>query len=209
MSDSDPNPQDHHNVHLQRLLVDQTTRAALKQQRPCVIWMTGLSGAGKSTLANLLEVRLAALGRHTYVLDGDNLRFRLNKDLGFSETDRSENIRRAAEVARLMVDAGLIVIVALISPMRADRQLAREVLGHDAFFEVFVDAPLLVTEARDPKGLYKKARAGQIKSFTGIDSPYEIPLAPDLAIDSHHERPEVGVDALFDMLVERGVIDRT
>lgn len=195
-------------VHLQLLLVDQAQRAALKGQKPCVVWMTGLSGAGKSTLANLLEARLAAEGRHTYLLDGDNLRHRLSRDLGFSEHDRSENIRRAAEVARLMVDAGLIVIVALISPLRADRQLARETLGSEVFLEVFVDVPLQVAETRDPKGLYKKARAGQIKHFTGIDSPYEAPRHADLVIDTDRSRPEAGVDAIVDLLAQRGWVAR-
>jgi len=206
MSDDDRVPHAGSHVHAQHLTVDRAQRAALKGQQPCVIWMTGLSGAGKSTLANLLESRLAALGRHSYILDGDNLRHRLNRDLGFSEVDRTENIRRAAEVARLMIDAGLIVVVALISPLRADRQMAREILQQDAFLEVFIDAPLAVTEARDPKGLYKKARAGQIKQFTGIDAPYEAPLAADLVIDTCHLSAEAGVSALLDLLVRRGVL---
>jgi bifunctional enzyme CysN/CysC len=195
-------------IHQQVLLVDPHRRADLKGQKPCVIWMTGLSGAGKSTLANLLEARLAAQGRHTYLLDGDNLRHRLNRDLGFSEGDRSENIRRTAEVARLMVDAGLMVVVALISPLRADRLLAREVVEGGEFIEVFVDVPLAVAEARDPKGLYKRARAGQIKQFTGIDAPYEAPLDADLVIDTDHTRPDAGVDALLDLLVRRELLER-
>jgi len=207
MSDIDPASESATEIHLQRLLVDKAQRAALKGQKPCVIWMTGLSGAGKSTLANLLEARLAAHGRHTYLIDGDNLRYRLSRDLGFSESDRSENIRRAAEVARLMVDAGLIVMVALISPLQADRQLAREILGFDEFLEVFVDVPLAVAEARDPKGLYKKARAGQIKHFTGIDSPYEAPLHADLVVDAHHARPDAGVEAVLNLMVQRGLLD--
>jgi bifunctional enzyme CysN/CysC len=194
-------------IHLQSLLVNQAQRAALKGQKPCVIWITGLSGAGKSTLANLLEARLFADGRHTYLIDGDNLRHRLNRDLGFTDRDRAENIRRAAEVARLMVDAGLIVLVALISPLQADRQLAREVLGYDDFIEVFVEVPLEVAEARDPKGLYKKARSGEIKHFTGIDSPYETPLHPDLVVDAHHQLPKVGVQAVLDLLQQRGLLD--
>ncbi len=206
MSDADPRPNPAPEIHAQRLVVERSQRAALKGQSPCVIWMTGLSGAGKSTLANLLEARLASLGRHSYILDGDNLRHRLNRDLGFSEADRTENIRRAAEVARLMADAGLIVVVALISPLRADRQMARDILEQDTFLEVFVDAPLVVTEARDTKGLYKKARAGQIKQFTGIDAPYEPPLDADLVIDTSHMPPEAGGRALLDLLVRRGVL---
>lgn len=210
MSDDDPKPDAQPDtapeIHAQPLVVERSQRAALKGQSPCVIWMTGLSGAGKSTLANLLEARLAALGRHSYILDGDNLRHRLNRDLGFSETDRTENIRRAAEVARLMADAGLIVVVALISPLRSDRRIAREILEQDLFLEVFIDAPLAVTEARDPKGLYKKARAGQIKQFTGIDAPYEPPLDADLVIDTCHMPPEAGVSAVLDLLVSRGVL---
>jgi bifunctional enzyme CysN/CysC len=206
MSDADPRSKPGREVHEQDLSVERRRRADLKGQQPCVIWMTGLSGAGKSTLANLLEVRLAELGRHSYILDGDNLRFRLNRDLGFSEADRTENIRRAAEVARLMADAGLIVVVALISPLRADRQMAREILERDSFIEVFVDAPLAVTEARDPKGLYRKARAGLIKQFTGIDAPYEPPLDADLVLDTCHAEPEAGAVALLDLLVRRGVL---
>jgi bifunctional enzyme CysN/CysC len=208
-ADSTPHstPQPEAEIHLQSLLVNQAQRAALMGQKPCVIWITGLSGAGKSTLANLLEARLIADGRHTYLIDGDNLRYRLNRDLGFSDRDRAENIRRAAEVARLMVDAGLIVLVALISPLQVDRQLAREVLGYDDFIEVFVNVPLEVAEARDPKGLYKKARSGEIKHFTGIDSPYEAPLHPDLVVDAHHELPDVGVRAVLDLLLQRGLLD--
>jgi bifunctional enzyme CysN/CysC len=209
MNDADSTPERDVEIHLQRLLVDKAQRAALKGQKPCVIWMTGLSGAGKSTLANLLEARLLLQGRHTYLIDGDNLRYRLSRDLGFSDSDRSENIRRAAEVTRLMVDAGLIVIVALISPLQADRQLAREVLGYDEFLEVYVDVPLAVAEARDSKGLYKKARAGQIKHFTGIDSPYEAPLHPDLVIDAHHSRPEAGVEAVLNLMMQRGLLGET
>jgi bifunctional enzyme CysN/CysC len=164
--------------------VSKASRAALKGQRGRVVWLTGLSGAGKSTIANLVEKRLHALGRHTYLLDGDNVRHGLNKNLGFTEEDRVENIRRVAEVAKLMVDAGLIVLTAFISPFRAERRLAREILADGEFVEVFVDTPLAVAEQRDVKGLYKKARAGDLKNFTGIDSPYEAPEYPELRIDT-------------------------
>jgi bifunctional enzyme CysN/CysC len=149
-----------------------------------VVWFTGLSGAGKSTIANLVEKRLHALGRHTYLLDGDNVRHGLNKDLGFTEEDRVENIRRVAEVAKLMVDAGLIVLTAFISPFRAERRLARSLVGEGEFVEVFIDTPLAEAEKRDVKGLYKKARAGQLKNFTGVDSPYEEPESPEIRIDT-------------------------
>ena len=172
------------NIHWQHTDVTKASRAALKSQRGQVVWLTGLSGAGKSTIANLVEKRLHALGRHTYLLDGDNVRHGLNKDLGFTEEDRVENIRRVAEVAKLMVDAGLIVLTAFISPFRAERQLARDILEPGEFIEVFVDTPLAVAEARDVKGLYKKARSGQLKNFTGVDSPYEAPEAPELRIDT-------------------------
>jgi bifunctional enzyme CysN/CysC len=172
------------NVHWQHTDINKASRSALKSQRGQVVWLTGLSGAGKSTIANLVEKRLHALGRHTYLLDGDNVRHGLNKDLGFTEEDRVENIRRVAEVAKLMVDAGLIVLTAFISPFRAERQLARDLLEDGEFIEVFVDTPLAVAEARDVKGLYKKARAGDLKNFTGIDSPYEAPETPELRIDT-------------------------
>jgi bifunctional enzyme CysN/CysC len=162
--------------------VDARARAHLKQQQPCCIWLTGLSGAGKSTIANTLEERLHVAGRHTMLIDGDELRGGLNRDLGFSDADRAESVRRAAEVARLMVEAGLIVIVGLISPFRADRAAARARFAPGAFVEVFVDAPLAVCERRDPKGLYRRARSGQLSAFTGVDSPYEAPEAPDLRL---------------------------
>jgi bifunctional enzyme CysN/CysC len=172
------------NIHWQALDVDKTSRAALKGQRGRVVWLTGLSGSGKSTIANLVEKRLHANGRHTYLLDGDNVRHGLNKDLGFTDEDRVENIRRVGEVAKLMVDAGLIVLVSFISPFRAERRMARELMAEGDFVEVFVDTPLAVAEQRDVKGLYKKARAGELKNFTGIDSPYEAPESPEIRIDT-------------------------
>jgi bifunctional enzyme CysN/CysC len=172
------------NVHWQALDVDKPLRARLKGQRACVLWLTGLSGAGKSTIANRIEKRLAAAGRHTYLLDGDNVRHGLNKDLGFTAQDRVENIRRVAEVARLMVDAGLIVLVSFISPFRSERRMARELFTPGEFFEVFVDTPLAEAERRDVKGLYRKARRGELKNFTGIDSPYETPENPEIRIDT-------------------------
>jgi len=172
------------NIHWQALDVDKRARAALKGQSAKVIWFTGLSGAGKSTIANLVEKKLHAEGRHTYLLDGDNVRHGLNKNLGFTEEDRVENIRRVAEVAKLMVDAGLIVLVSFISPFRAERRLARELLEPGEFIEVFVDTPLAVAERRDVKGLYKKARAGELKNFTGVDSPYEAPEHAEIRIDT-------------------------
>ena len=172
------------NIHWQALDVDRSVRAAQKHQRGCVLWLTGLSGAGKSTIANLVDKRLVALGRHSYLLDGDNVRHGLSKDLGFTAQDRVENIRRVAEVARLMADAGLIAIVSFISPFRAERRMARALLAEGEFFEVFVDVPLAVAEARDPKGLYRKARRGALANFTGIDSPYERPEAPEIHVDA-------------------------
>jgi bifunctional enzyme CysN/CysC len=172
------------NVHWQALDVDKPLRARLKGQKACVLWLTGLSGAGKSTIANRVEKRLAAAGRHTYLLDGDNVRHGLNKDLGFTAQDRVENIRRVAEVARLMVDAGLIVLVSFISPFRSERRMARELFAAGEFLEVFVDTPLAEAERRDVKGLYRKARRGELKNFTGIDSPYETPENPEIRIDT-------------------------
>ena len=180
------------NLHWQALDVNKVARADIKGQKPCVIWFTGLSGAGKSTIANLLEKRLHALGRHTYLLDGDNVRHGLNKDLGFTEADRVENIRRVSEVARLMADAGLVVLVSFISPFRAERRMARGLMPEGEFYEVFVDTPLEVAETRDPKGLYKKARRGELKNFTGVDSPYEVPEAPEITLDTTRLAPELG-----------------
>ncbi|WAW96329.1 sulfate adenylyltransferase subunit CysN [Xanthomonas citri pv. malvacearum] len=178
------------NVHWQHLDVDRGARARIKGQAPRVLWFTGLSGAGKSTVANLVDKRLHALGYHTFILDGDNVRHGLNRDLGFTDEDRVENIRRVAEVARLMADAGLIVLVSFISPFRAERQLARERFDQGEFIEVFVDVPLAVAEARDVKGLYRKARAGQIPNFTGIDSPYEAPQTPEIHLHADGENVE-------------------
>lgn len=168
----------HHSV------IDKQARARLKQQAPCCIWFTGLSGSGKSTLANALEAALYEQGIHTYLLDGDNVRHGLNANLGMSDADRAENIRRVSEVAKLMVDAGLVVITAFISPFRADRDAARALLGDGEFIEVFVDTPLEECEKRDPKGLYAKAREGVIKEFTGISSPYEAPEKPEIHVDT-------------------------
>jgi bifunctional enzyme CysN/CysC len=172
------------NVHWQALDVSREARAAMKGQKAAVLWFTGLSGAGKSTIANLVEKKLLSLGRHTVLLDGDNVRHGLSRDLGFTEADRVENIRRVAEVAKLMTDAGLIVLVSFISPFRAERQLARELMAQGEFFEIHIDTPLEEAERRDVKGLYKKARAGQLKNFTGIDSPYEPPETPEIRIDT-------------------------
>ena len=170
------------NLHSQIFLVTRRDREQLAGHSGKVIWFTGLSGAGKSTIANALEVELHRLGKRTYILDGDNIRQGINRDLGFSEVDRIENIRRVAEVARLMLDAGVIVITAFISPLRQDRQLARDLIGAANFIEVFVNTPLAECEARDPKGLYKKARSGQLANMTGIDSAYEAPEHPDVLI---------------------------
>ena len=186
--------------------VTRTARAAAKGQRPAILWFTGLSGAGKSTIANALESRLLRLGRHTYLLDGDNVRHGFNRDLGFSDADRVENIRRVGEVAKLFVDAGLIVMTAFISPFYADRDLVRNLVGEGEFIEIFVYAPLGVAEARDPKGLYKRARAGEISNFTGIDSPYEEPESPELILDTSKLTVEQSVDALVDYLVKVGLL---
>ena len=188
------------NIHWQALDVDGAARAAQKNQRARVVWLTGLSGAGKSTIANLLEKRLQTAGRHSYLLDGDNVRHGLNKDLGFTEEDRVENIRRVAEVAKLMVDAGLIVLVSFISPFRAERGMARELMAEGQFIEVFIDTPLAEAERRDVKGLYKKARAGQLKNFTGIDSPYEPPENPEIHIDTTSLTAEAAAERIFAML---------
>ena len=193
------------NIHWQAIEVDKVAHRALKGHRSCVVWFTGLSGAGKSTIANLVEKRLHAAGLHTYLLDGDNVRHGLNKDLGFTQADRVENIRRIAEVARLMADAGLIVLVSFISPFRAERRFARGLVDAGEFCEVFVDAPLAVAEARDRKGLYRKARSGQLVNFTGIDSPYEPPEHPEVTIDTTSYPPEAAAEAVVARLLEMGV----
>ncbi|CAI8817676.1 sulfate adenylyltransferase subunit CysN [Pseudomonas sp. IT-P4] len=189
------------NVHWQAIDVNREAHAALKGQSPRVLWFTGLSGAGKSTIANLVERKLHALGRHTYLLDGDNVRHGLNRDLGFTEADRVENIRRVSEVARLMLDAGLITLVSFISPFRAERDMARSLAGDGNFLEIFIDAPLALAEQRDPKGLYLKARRGELKNFTGIDSPYEPPVAPDIHIDTQFESAEAAAERIVEALL--------
>jgi bifunctional enzyme CysN/CysC len=191
------------NIHRQHLEVSRETHAALKGQAPAVLWFTGLSGAGKSTIANLVEKKLVALGRHTFLLDGDNVRHGLNRDLGFTEADRIENIRRVGEVARLMADAGLIVLTAFISPFRAEREMVRKMLPEGEFLEVFVDTPLAEAEKRDVKGLYAKARAGELKNFTGIDSPYEPPEAPELRIDTTAMSAEQAAELIVEELLKR------
>jgi bifunctional enzyme CysN/CysC len=194
------------NIHWQALDINKGSRAALKGQKPCVLWFTGLSGAGKSTIANLVEKQLHALGRHTYLLDGDNVRHGLNRDLGFTDADRVENIRRVAEVAKLMTEAGLIVMVSFISPFRAERRMARSLFGEGEFFEVHVDTPLAVAESRDVKGLYKKARRGELKNFTGIDSPYEAPEHPEIYLDTGKTSPEDSATAIVDGLRRAGML---
>lgn len=188
------------NIHWQALDVHREARALIKNQIPCCIWFTGLSASGKSTIANLLEKRLHAEGRHTYLLDGDNIRQGLNRDLGFTEADRVENIRRIAEVARLMVDAGLIVLVSFISPYRSERRMARGLFTDAEFIEVFVDTSLDECERRDPKGLYAKARRGELKNFTGIDSIYEPPEKAEVHLESGVESPEVCMERIIEKL---------
>ena len=191
------------NIHRQHLDVGRDTHAALKGQKPAVLWFTGLSGAGKSTIANLVEKKLAARGRHTFLLDGDNVRHGLNRDLGFTETDRIENIRRVGEVARLMVDAGLIVLTAFISPFRAERHMVRRMIPEGEFLEIFIDTPLADAEKRDVKGLYAKARAGELKNFTGIDSPYEPPEHAEIHIDTTQLDPDEAADLIVEKLLSR------
>ena len=192
-----------HNIHRQHLDVSRESHAALKGQRPAVLWFTGLSGAGKSTIANLVEKRLVAIGRHTFLLDGDNVRHGLNRDLGFTEADRIENIRRVGEVAHLMADAGLIVMTAFISPFRAEREMVRKMIPDGEFIEIFVDTPLAEAEKRDDKGLYAKARAGELKNFTGIDSPYEPPEDAEIRIDTTKMSAEEAADRIVEELMKR------
>ncbi|RAN32900.1 sulfate adenylyltransferase subunit CysN [Hyphomonas pacifica] len=195
------------NIHWQAMDMDRATLAEQKGQKPAVLWFTGLSGSGKSTIANALQKLLFAQGKHTFTLDGDNVRHGLNRDLGFTDADRVENIRRVANVARLMSDAGLITLVSFISPFRSERQMARNLMAEGEFIEVYVDTPLEVAEKRDVKGLYKKARAGEIKNFTGIDSPYEPPKAPEITIDTVNHTPEEAAQSILDYLKEKGMLE--
>ena len=195
-----------HNIHWQDVRVDKAARAERNSHQPGVVWLTGLSGSGKSTIANIVESKLHAMGVRTYLLDGDNVRHGLNRDLGFTDADRVENIRRISEVTGLMVDAGLVVLVSFISPFRAERRMARERVEDGEFVEVFVDTPLEVAESRDPKGLYAKARRGELDNFTGIDSPYEPPEAPEVHVDTSQLEPEQAADAIIDALVTRNII---
>ncbi len=195
-----------HNIHWQDVRVDKTARAGQNNHGPAVVWLTGLSGSGKSTIANIVESKLHTLGVRTYLLDGDNVRHGLNRDLGFTDADRVENIRRIAEVSALMVDAGLVVLVSFISPFRAERRLAREAVEDGEFIEVHVDTPLALAEERDPKGLYAKARRGELSNFTGIDSPYEPPEAPEVRIDTAVTSAEEAADRIIDTLRTRRII---
>jgi bifunctional enzyme CysN/CysC len=194
------------NTYFQSFEVTKSARGRLNGHKPAMLWFTGLSGAGKSTIANILEKKLHALGKHTFVLDGDNVRHGLNRDLGFTEADRVENIRRVAEVAKLFVEAGLITMVAFISPFRAEREMARELVGPDEFIEVFVDTPLEICEQRDPKGLYKKARRGDLRNFTGLDSPYETPSNPELTLDAINHNADDLADSIIQFMRRRGML---
>ena len=194
---------ENNSVYLQWMSVQKEHRALKNNHKPCVVWLTGLSGSGKTSTADALENKLHALGYKTYTLDGDNVRHGLNNDLGFTDADRVENIRRVAEVAKLMVDAGLIVITAFISPFISERKYARQILADNEFIEVFVDAPIEVCEARDPKGLYKKARSGQLKNFTGIDSEYQKPHNPEIVLESSKKPPEELADYVLEHLISK------
>ena len=194
------------NVKWHDHLVQREKRAKQKEQKPCLIWFTGLSGAGKSTVANALDILLLELNKHTYLLDGDNVRFGLNRDLGFSDADRIENIRRIGEMGKLFVDAGLIVLSAFISPFRSDRQMVRNLFLAGEFIEVHISTSLDVCEQRDPKGLYKKARSGQIKNFTGIDSVYEKPVDPEIVIDTGELSIQDAAQKIYDYLCDHAYI---
>lgn len=194
------------NTYFQSFEITKQARARLNAQKPAVLWFTGLSGAGKSTIADQLEKKLHALGKHTFVLDGDNVRHGLNRDLGFTEADRVENIRRVAEVAKLFVEAGLITLVSFISPFRAEREMARALVGPGEFLEIFVNTPLEACEQRDPKGLYKKARRGELRNFTGLDSPYEPPENPELILDGLNEAPGNLTDRIIELMQRRGML---
>jgi bifunctional enzyme CysN/CysC len=194
------------NIHWHSVDVTKRARAELKTQKPFVLWFTGLSGAGKSTIANLVEKRLHAAGRHTTMLDGDNVRHGLNKDLGFTDADRVENLRRAAEVAKLMVDAGLIVMASFISPFESERRMARDLFEPGEFIEIFVDTTLAAAEARDPKQLYAKARRGELTNFTGVDSPYERPANPEIAVDTSAMTADAASEAIIARLSALGLI---
>jgi len=193
------------NIHWQALLVGKAERAALKQQKPAIVWFTGLSGAGKSTIANLVDQQLCAAGHHTIMLDGDNVRHGLNRDLGFTEADRVENIRRVGEVTKLMVEGGLIVLCSFISPYRAERDMVRALVEDSEFIEVYVDTPLAECIERDPKGLYAKATAGLLKNFTGVDAVYEPPASPEVHLQTHEAAPEYLASRVMAALRRRGV----
>ncbi len=195
------------NIHWQAININKQAHAAIKAQTPFILWFTGLSGSGKSTVANLVEKKLYSLGKHTYLLDGDNVRHGLNKDLGFTDADRVENIRRIAEVAKLMVDSGQIVLVSFISPFRSERRMARELVEQGEFFEIFIDTPIHIAEERDPKGLYKKMRRGELKNFTGIDSPYEVPENAEIRIDTTKQIPEQAVEQIINYLTQVGALE--
>jgi adenylyl-sulfate kinase len=194
------------NLYEEIFQVVKEHRARQKNQKPCVVWLTGLSGAGKSTIAKELDSKLYKLGVHSYILDGDNLRLGINKGLGFSDEERSENIRRTAEITKLFVDAGLVVIVAIISPFTIDRNMARNLFEDNEFIEVFIDAPLDVVEQRDTKGLYKKARVGEFKNFTGIDSPYEPPLKPEIYVPTHIISSSEATNKILSYILEKKLV---
>ena len=194
------------NVHWQALDVNKSARASIKTQKPAVLWFTGLSGSGKSTIANLVEKALFADGRHTYILDGDNVRHGLNRDLGFTDADRVENNRRVGEASRLFVDAGLIVLVSFISPFRSERRMERELVGEGEFIEIFVDTPIEICMQRDPKGLYVKAQAGEIKNFTGISSPYELPENADITVKTAGRTPEDCAAEIVSYMRKHGIV---